>query len=84
MLPIDFQVLVNIRRFDGELGGIVTLNADWTILHKGKEKSVMAQKSVLHENTTGTDYQDYVAAQSRLLAKLSEEIVTEIRRQLNK
>lgn len=79
----DFQVLINIREFDGNLGGNVTLNADWTVTHKGKEKTVIAKKSVLQENTDGTDYQAYVAAQSRLLAKLSQEITDEIRKQMN-
>ena len=84
LVPIDFQVLINVREFDGKLGSIVTLNADWTVTHKGKEKTVMAKKSVFQENTDGVDYQAYVAAQSRLLAKLSQEITDEIRRQLNK
>ena len=84
LVSADFQVVINVREFDGKLGGIVTLNADWTVTHKGKEKTVMAKKSVLQENADGTDYQAYVAAQSRLLAKLSQEITDEIRNQLNK
>jgi len=83
LLPTDFQVVINVRELDGQLGGIVTLNADWTVTHKGKEKTVVAKKLVLQEKTDGTDYQAYVAAQSRLLAKLSQEITDEIRRQLN-
>ena len=83
LLPVDFQVIVNIREFDGSLGGGVTLNADWTVARKGKNQSVMAKKSVLQENTDGADYQAYVAAQSRLLEKLSQEIADEIRKQLS-
>ena len=83
-LPVDFQVIVNVREFDGTLGGIVTLNADWSVIRQGKEKKVMAKKSVLQENAHGVEYQAYVAAQSRLLAKLSQEITGEIRRQLGK
>ena len=82
-LPVDFQVIVNVRKFDGKLGGIVILNADWTVVRQGKEKTVMAKKSVLQENTDGADYQAYVATQSRLLTKLSQEITDEIRRQLD-
>jgi len=82
LLPFDYQVVVNIREFDGALAGVVTLNADWTVSGKGKEKAVTAKKSVLQENTVGTDYSAYVAAQSRLLAKLSQEITEEIKRQL--
>ena len=84
LLPTDVQVVINVREFDGQLGGMVTLNADWTVTYKGKEKTVMAKKSVLQENTDGSDYQAYVAAQSRLLAKLSQAITDEIRRQLSK
>lgn len=84
LLPVDFQVLVNIREFDGALGGVVTLNADWTVAAKGEDKTVIAKKSFFQENTDGADYQAYVAAQSRLLQKLSQEITDEIRNQLLK
>ena len=80
--PVDFQVIVNVRELAGELGGIVTLNADWTVVRQGKEKKVTAKKSLLQEKTDGVEYEHYVAAQSRLLAKLSHEIVNEIRKLL--
>jgi uncharacterized lipoprotein YmbA len=82
LLPIDYQVIVNIREFDGELGGLVILNADWTVAGKRKDKKVVSQKSVLKEQSKGPDYKSYVAAQSRLLAKLSEQISNQIRAQL--
>ena len=83
LLPVDFQVIVNVREFEGQLGGTVTLNADWSVVRFDKEKSVIARKSVFHENTTSNEYQDYVAAQSRLLAKLSREISDEIRSRID-
>jgi len=83
LLPVDFQVIVNIREFDGQLGGTVTLNADWTVARQEKEKTVVAKKSVLQEKTDRADYEAYVAAQSRLLARLSREIADEIRRQMH-
>ena len=79
---VNFQVIVNVRELAGELGGIVTLNADWTVVRQGKEKKVTAKKTLLQEKTDGVEYEHYVAAQSRLLAKLSQEIVNEIRKQL--
>ena len=82
LTPIDFQVIVNIRQFDGQLGGVVTLNADWSVAHHGKKKSVIAKKSVFQEKANGSTYQDYVAAQSRLLAKLSQEISNTIKKQI--
>lgn len=83
LLPVDFQVIINVREFDGKLGGVVTLNANWTVARKDKKKSAVAKKSVLQENTAGASYQDYAAAQSRLLARLSQEIADEIRGQLS-
>jgi hypothetical protein len=64
------------------LGGSVTLNADWTIASPKQRKTLIAKKSVLQENTNGIDYQDYVATQSRLLVKLSQEISTAILQQM--
>ena len=82
--PVDFQVFINVREFDGTLGGIVTLNTNWTVVRKAKKKTVVTKKTILQEKTNGNTYQDYVAAQSRLLAKLSQEIADEIGGQLNK
>ncbi len=81
-LPADYQVIVHFREFDGELGGTVMLNADWTIVRFGKKNIVRGGKLVFRENTTGPGYQAYVAAQSRLLAKFSREIVAEINGQM--
>ena len=82
IFPVDFQVIINVREFYGELGGMVTLNADWSMVYLSKDRSVVAKKSVFQEKTKGIDYPAYVAAQSRLLAKLSQEIVTEIRKKI--
>ncbi len=79
LLPVDFPVMVNVREFYGKLGGRVSLNADWTVIYRGREKVVIAKKSVLRENTGRADYSAYVAAQSRLLARLSQEIAAAIR-----
>ena len=81
LFPVDFQEIINVREFDGVLGGTVILNTDWTVARQGTDKKVFAKKSVLRETAKGVHYQDYVAAQSRLLEKLGQEIVAEIRRQ---
>jgi len=81
LLPIDYQVIVNVREFDGVLGGVVILNADWTVASQHEGEKITSKKSVFQEKMTGITYQDYVATQSRLLAKLSEVIVLEIRKQ---
>lgn len=80
LLPVDFQVLVNIRKFDGVLGGMITLKADWTVAAKVKEKTIVSKRSVLQQNADGADYQAYVATQSQLLEKLSQEMTDELRK----
>jgi uncharacterized protein len=83
LVPVDFQVIVNVREFYGMLGGTVTLNADWSIVRFGKEKLVTAKKSVLKETTSSMEYQEYAAVLSRLLAIFSREITDTISLQSN-
>ena len=83
ILPIDFQVIVNIRELGGELGGSVILNADWLIKPSG-DQPIVADKSVLRETALSPDYSDFVAAQSRLIARLSREIADAIKQQMTK
>ena len=75
---VDRQVIVEITRFDGELGGRCVLRARWRVLGgRGTPPSVYGE-SVLSE-PSGSDYAALVAAQSRLLGALSLEIARAIR-----
>jgi hypothetical protein len=70
---VQHQVVVDVMRFDGAMGGDVVLDARWRILATdGKELSV--NRSVLTQPTGGTGYSAVVAAMSRALAALSREI----------
>jgi len=85
LVPIDYQVIINVREFYGQLGDSVILNASWTLAQKNKKKKVVVSKKiVLKEKTQGVEYRHYVAAQSRLLAKLSQKIADEIKKQFVK
>ena len=76
--PIDVQITVNIREFGGRLGEAVKLSADWTVIRFKDKKSIRAKKSILEEKTQSRDYASFVAAQSRLLARLSRSLAQEI------
>ena len=70
---VQYQVVVDVMRFDGAMGGDVVLDARWRILATdGKE--LAASRSVLTQPTGGTGYPAAVAAMSRALAALSREI----------
>jgi hypothetical protein len=77
-LSIDYQVALDIIRCDGRLGEAVRLVARWRLL-SGEEKKVMTVKrSSIDESVRGNDYDALVAAQSRALARLSQEIAAAI------
>jgi len=70
---VQYQVLVDVMRFDGAVGGDVVLDARWAILGAdGKEVAV--NRSLLTQPTGGAGYQALVTAMSRALAALSREI----------
>ena len=73
---MDYQISVEIIQMDGSLHGDVHLSAQWSIL-KGKENDIMVtRKSVFKAPRAPADYDELVAAQSRLVEALSREIAT--------
>ena len=74
-VPIDYQVLLDVVRCDGQLGKDAFLVARWSIL-KGQDKVLLAMsRSSIRKPVTGSGYAALVAAESRAVAKLSQEIV---------
>ncbi len=79
-IPINYQVVMDITRFDGMPGGNVDLRARWGILGENGKKVLSKGQSVLTEPIGGDTIAEMVSAQSRLVAKLSHEIAVEIKR----
>ena len=79
-LPIDYQIILEITRFDGMPGGNVDLRARWGILGENGRKVYSNAKTVLTEPVGGDTIAEMVQAQSRLIGKLSLEIAQEIKR----
>jgi uncharacterized lipoprotein YmbA len=78
-IPIDYQIVLEITRFDGMPGGNVDLRARWGILSENARKVLMEKKTVLTEPIGGDTITEMVSAQSRLMAKLSLEIAEGIK-----
>jgi uncharacterized lipoprotein YmbA len=77
-LPIDYQVMLDIVRFDGRLGETVDLVVRWRLI-AGDEKDVLAiERAGIRETVNGADYTALVAAQSRAVATLSRQIADTI------
>ena len=79
--PLDFQVPMDVLRFDGVLGKDVVLSVRWTILSGDGKRILVSKVSRIVESVEAADFDSFVAAQSRALAQLSREISTAIKTQ---
>ena len=77
--PVDYQVTLDVIRYDGRLGDAAWLDSRWSIVQGPERKLVKAMRSSITEPVTGPDYGDLVAAQSRALGALSREIAQAIK-----
>jgi len=62
----------------GRLGDAVWLEVRWSIFGGPERKLLKTNRSSMREPVSGADYAALVAAQSRALAKLSQEIAEAI------
>ena len=75
----DYNINIDISRFDGRLGGDVELQVRWAIF-EGDSNTVYGVKAThIIEPTGGAGYADMVAAQSRALAVFSRELAEAIK-----
>ena len=74
-----YQIGVDVIRFDGPLGGDVSLIARWAIFEGKEKKLVSVRKSTIIEPSGEKGYEAMVAADSRALEKLSREIAETIK-----
>jgi len=75
---MQYQVVVVVMRLDGPRGGDVTLDTRWRIL--GRDGNELAfRRSTMNETATGPGYEPMIAAMTRAVAALGQEIAAEIR-----
>ncbi|MCK5554281.1 MAG: membrane integrity-associated transporter subunit PqiC [Deltaproteobacteria bacterium] len=78
-VPIEYQVAVDVARFDAELGGNAWLIARWTVFGGRDKKVLFMERARISEPSSDQGYEAMVAAQSRALAQLSREIADAIK-----
>ena len=76
----DFRITLDVHRFDGSLGDHIVLNVTWTITDGEGRNPLAVHKTIIREPVMGTDFEALVAAKSRALADLSQEIAREIKK----
>ncbi len=74
---IDYQVEVQVTRFDADVGGPAVLAARWEIFDNDG-KSLVLDRSTFTETVDGEDYGAVATAMSRTVAALSREIASAI------
>lgn len=77
---IERQVTIDIRQLHGGADGYAVLEAGWRIYQLPERKLVASRTFVAREELTADGYPALVAAQSRLLAKLADDIAAGMRR----
>ena len=70
----DYQVMVQVLRFEGAAVGAVSLTARWSILARDGTVLLAARRSSFQATPSGPDIEALVAAQSDAVAQLSREI----------
>jgi uncharacterized lipoprotein YmbA len=76
--PVDFQVLVSVTAFEVDRMHTLLLRAGWQVV-SGDGKTVIAdRRSDLRQSITGSGVGRVVAAHSRALEELSQEIANAI------
>lgn len=77
-IPLDYQISIDIARFDGQLGQEANLTARWSLYDK-EGNSVLTKVTVLTEPATGNDFEHMIAAENRALKTLTLEIANAIK-----
>lgn len=77
---IDYRVAIDVKQFDGNLGGQVVLDVDWMIITQENKEHAVIRKSVIRETVDSHDYESLISAKSRAVEKLSREIADVLRK----
>jgi uncharacterized lipoprotein YmbA len=74
----DFQVAVQVFRFDGEVGQVARFEGVWRLMDGVKGCELATHRFRFAESPAGSGYAEFVSAMSRAVAKLSQEIAEQI------
>ncbi len=78
-MSFDFNVTVNVTRFDGMPGKRADLRARWVILGNNRKDVLFENHSLLSQPAIDDSMEALIAAESRTLADLSREIAAAIK-----
>ena len=71
---LDYRVALELRTFDGVLGGELRLNVAWSLIADRNGEVVTTRQSDYRVVAADAGYEAYVAAMSELLAELGDDL----------
>jgi uncharacterized lipoprotein YmbA len=81
LTPLNYQVEVDVTRFDVDTSGNAILDARWWLFGRNGDKLLRGDRSTINEPTQVGDYTAGAAALSRALGAMSTEIAETIAEQ---
>ena len=78
VVDTDYRVAVDVRAFDGTLGGEVVLEASWAVLDDRAGRVVQTRQANYSGVAQGDGYDAYTAALSALLGQLGDDLAAVI------
>jgi uncharacterized lipoprotein YmbA len=74
-----YRIKLNVEQFDGRFGELVVLDVTWSVENQKDENDPVVKNSLIKEAVSTEDYEAIVAAKSRAIAALSQEIAEAIK-----
>ncbi|MGB5440206.1 MAG: PqiC family protein [Gammaproteobacteria bacterium] len=74
----DYKIELDVRQFDGQLGGEVLLDVGWLLIDQKSSKVISLHDSAITKQVSGQDYEALVHASTMAVAELSGEIAAEL------
>ncbi|MCK5360397.1 MAG: membrane integrity-associated transporter subunit PqiC [Gammaproteobacteria bacterium] len=77
---VEYHLLVKIKKFESDKNGNISLDADWGLMKHSTRKMSTVYESNIVTSGSSTDYDAITKNMSLALAKLSKEVVAEIKK----
>ena len=79
--PLDYQVGIEVTRFDADDAGAVSLIARWILIKSDRRRTLLTRKTNIMLPAAGGSYEHIASAMSKALAGLSREIAAALQAQ---
>lgn len=83
-IPLDYRLEIDVLRLDGNLGGSVTLVAQWALLEAEEDELQLMRRSEYREQAADDTYRGLVLAKSRAVEKWSREMADTVKTALGR